>query len=116
MSELNKKMEDFVKGKPTNKAGELTNPTKADVAKFNREFSTTRNNKGKVMEALKRMKGGVIDKTADVLSAPARAYYGVKGKISDMKADSRIANRNFNNRQDNSNFYKGNDYWKKNKN
>lgn len=63
-----------------------------------------------------KIKSKIISSTASVLSAPARAYYGTKGKISNMKADVRVANRNFKNRQDNTNMYRGVSYWKKNTN
>lgn len=65
---------------------------------------------------MKKIKSKIINSTASVLSAPVRAYYGAKGKISNMKADHRVANRNFNNRQDNTNMYRGTSYWKKNTN
>lgn len=66
--------------------------------------------------AFQGFKKGVVSKVASVISAPTRAYYGVKGKVSNMKADHRVANRNFNNRQDNTNMYRGTSYWKSNKN
>ena len=66
--------------------------------------------------AFKGFKKGLVSKVSSVMSAPTRAYYGVKGGISNMRADSRIAARNFNNRQDDSNKYRSTSYWKKNKN
>lgn len=38
--------------------------------------------KNKVMDALTRVKDGVIDKASDVMSAPKRAYYGVKTALA----------------------------------
>lgn len=66
--------------------------------------------------AFGQFKKGVVSKVSSVISAPTRAYYGAKSKISNMRADSRIAARNFNNRQDDSNKYRSTSYWKKNKN
>ena len=75
-----------------------------------------KNNKNKVMEVMMKMKDKVVDKTSDMMSMPTRAFYGAKAKLSNMAADRTIANRNFRNRQDNTNYYRGNSYWKRNKN
>lgn len=58
----------------------------------------------------------VTDTVANVLSAPTRAYYGAKGAVENFQADQKLAARNFNNRSDNTNYYKGTSYWKGNKN
>lgn len=58
----------------------------------------------------------VTDTVGNILSAPAQAYYGAKGAIAGMQADQKLAGRNFKNRSDNTNYYKGTSYWKGNKN
>lgn len=62
------------------------------------------------------LKKRVVGATSDVLSAPTRAYYGVKSAIADQKYKSIVGQRNFRNRKDNTNYYKGNDYWVNHKN
>lgn len=58
----------------------------------------------------------VTDTVGSILSAPTRAYYGVKGAIAGAEADQKLATRNFANRSNNTNYYKGTSYWKGNKN
>lgn len=65
---------------------------------------------------LQALKNKAIDITSDVLSAPARAYYGAKSAISNEQFKQRRAARNFRNRKDNTNYYKGTDYWSQNTN
>lgn len=38
--------------------------------------------KSKVLDALTRIKDGVVDKASDILSAPKRAYYGAKTELA----------------------------------
>lgn len=58
----------------------------------------------------------VTDTVGNVLSAPARAYYAVKGAVNDFETSQKVASNNFKNRSDNTNYYKGTSYWAKNKN
>lgn len=58
----------------------------------------------------------VTDTVGNILSAPARAYYGAKGAVENYQADQKLASRNFKGRTDNTNYYKDTSYWAKNKN
>lgn len=58
----------------------------------------------------------VTNTVGSILAAPKVAYYGAKGAVENFKADQKLASRNFKNRSDNTNYYKGTSYWKSHNN
>jgi len=71
-----------------------------------------KNNKPDVLKELKRR---AIDVTSDVISAPERAYHGLRRAVGDMKYQHVMAQKNFKNRKDNKNYYKDSAFWARQK-